>query len=72
MWHVWVRGEVRTGFWWGDLRESDHLKDLGIALSIILKWMFKTWDGGVDWIAVAQDRVRWLALVKEVMKVQVP
>jgi hypothetical protein len=19
--HVWVRGEVHTGFWWGDLRE---------------------------------------------------
>ena len=27
MWHVWGRGEVRTGFWWGDPRERDHLED---------------------------------------------
>jgi hypothetical protein len=25
-----VRGEVHTGFWWGDLREGDHLEDPGI------------------------------------------
>jgi len=24
------RGEVCTGFWWGDLRERDHLEDLGV------------------------------------------
>jgi hypothetical protein len=29
-------GEVYTGFWWGDLREGDHLEDLGIDVSIIL------------------------------------
>jgi hypothetical protein len=29
------RGEVRTGFWWGDLMERDHLKDLGIDGRII-------------------------------------
>jgi hypothetical protein len=23
-------GEVHTGFWWGDLRERDHLEDLGV------------------------------------------
>jgi hypothetical protein len=54
------------------LRKSDNLEDLGIAGRIILKWIFKTWDGGMDQIAVAQDRVRWLTLVKEVMNVQVP
>jgi hypothetical protein len=21
------RGDMPTGFWWGDLREGDHLKD---------------------------------------------
>jgi hypothetical protein len=26
MWHV--RGEVLMGFWWGNLRDIDHLKDL--------------------------------------------
>jgi len=26
MWHVWVTGRVLTGFWWGNLRERDHLE----------------------------------------------
>jgi hypothetical protein len=36
---------VHAEFWWGDLRERDHLKDLGVDGSIILKWILKKWDG---------------------------
>jgi hypothetical protein len=63
---------VHTGFWWGNLRERDHLKDLGIGGRIIIKRIFKKWDGDVDWISLAQDRGRWLALVNAVMKLLVP
>ena len=38
---MWGRGEVHTGFRWGDLRERDHLVDLGVDGRTILKWMFK-------------------------------
>jgi len=30
-------GEVHTWFWWGNLRERDHLEDLDIDERIILK-----------------------------------
>jgi hypothetical protein len=28
-------GEVHTGFWWGSLRERDHLEDPGMDKRII-------------------------------------
>jgi hypothetical protein len=39
-------GEKHTGFWWGDPREGDHLRDPGADGRIILKRIFKQWDGG--------------------------
>ena len=37
-------GEVRTWFWWGNLRERGHLEDPGIDGRIILRWTFRKWD----------------------------
>jgi hypothetical protein len=64
--------EVDTAFWWGDLREGDHLGDPSVDGKIILKWIFKTWDWGMDWIELAQDRDRWRAVVNGVMNLRVP
>jgi len=36
---------VHTGFWWGNLRERNNLKDPALDERIILKWIFKKWDG---------------------------
>jgi len=41
------RGEVYAGFWWGNLRERDHLGDPGADGRIILRWIFRKWDVGV-------------------------
>jgi hypothetical protein len=39
---------------------------------IILKWIFRKWDGGMDWIDLVQNRDRWRALGNEVMNLRVP
>ena len=62
---------MHTGFWWGDLRESDHLKDLAVDGEIILQWILKTWNGGIDWIYLSQDSYRWLAFVNAVLNLRV-
>ena len=36
-------GEAYTGFWWGNLRERDHLGVPGLDGKIILRWFFKKW-----------------------------
>jgi hypothetical protein len=38
--------EVRTRFWWRNIREGDHLEDIGMDGKTILKWFFKKYDGG--------------------------
>jgi hypothetical protein len=64
--------EVRTAFWWGDMREGNNLGDPCVDGRIILKWRFKTWDRDMDWIELAQYKDRWWAVVNAVMNLQVP
>jgi hypothetical protein len=47
---------VYTWFWWGNLRERDHLEDASINESITLQWIFKKWGGeawtGLIWLRI--------------------
>jgi hypothetical protein len=48
------------------------LGDPGVDRRIILKFIFKKWVGGMDWIELAQDTDRWRTLVNAVMNLRVP
>jgi len=57
--HVARRG---TGELEGDLRERDHVEDLGIGGRIILKFIFKKWDGawtGLIWLRIGTGGGCW-------------
>jgi hypothetical protein len=57
--------------WVANLRKRNNLKDLDLDGRIILKLIFKEWDGGIDWIDLALDRDRCHALVNVVMNLRV-
>jgi hypothetical protein len=65
------RGEVHIGFWWRNLKERDHLEDLGVDEIVILKMYLKKWGGGMVWIDMARNRIKWQALVNVVTNVRV-
>jgi len=50
------REEVYTEFWWGFLRDRDHLEEPGVVVTIILKWICRKWDVGLwtlsSWIRI--------------------
>jgi hypothetical protein len=48
------------------------LEDLGVNGRIILKWISEKWNGGTDWIDLAQDRDRRWAVADAIMNLRVP
>jgi hypothetical protein len=69
MWRVLETGEVLTWFWWGGIGD---LEDPGVAGRIILKQIFKRWDGSMDGIDLARNRDRWRAVANAVINIRVP
>lgn len=52
---------------WGKLGERYQLEDLGVDVRILLKYVFKKRDVGMNWNDLTKDRARWLAVVNAVM-----
>jgi len=50
------REEAYRRFWFGNLRERDHLEDLGVDGRIKLRWTFRKWDvrvlTGLIWLRI--------------------
>jgi hypothetical protein len=68
-----VKGQVCTGFWWGNLMGRDRWGDPGIDGEDNIRMdLQEVGCGREDWIGLAQDRDMWRALVSAVRNVRVP
>jgi hypothetical protein len=45
VWFLYNIHNLKTGFWWGNLRERDHWADPDVDGRIILRWIFRKWEG---------------------------
>jgi len=70
---MWGEGRGTYSVWWGDVKETDHLKDLGVDENIILKVDLQEvgWEG-TDWNDLAQNRDSWRVLINTIMNFGFP
>jgi len=54
------------------LRERGHLGDPGIIRGIASRCIYRKWDGGLEWIDLADDGDKSRAVVNAVMNIRVP
>ena len=59
-----MREKGLAELWLGNMRERDHLEDLGVYGKMILKWVLIKWLT-VNWIGVFQDGEKWRAVLNE-------
>jgi len=73
MQHVRGKVEVYTGFWLGNPERRRTFGSLWRRWEDNIKmYLQEVGRVGMDWIDLAQDRVRWRALMYAVMNLRVP
>jgi hypothetical protein len=65
-------GEAYTGFWWGKRGKRPFGRASHRWEDNIMMDLQEVGYGSIDWIALAQDRDGWQALVKAIMNLRVP
>jgi len=66
--------ELNKGFWWGGLRDGDHLDDPGVGEgrdNIKMDLQEVLWEG-TDWTDLVQDRGKCWAPVNVLINLQAP
>jgi len=46
-------------FWWGNLRERDHLKNQSLDRRIILRWIFRKYRVRQKYLTILQHSCEW-------------
>jgi hypothetical protein len=60
MWHLWRRREWITEFWWENLKERNHLEDVGVGEKVNNERDLKRTEFDcVNWIRMTQERHKW-------------
>lgn len=58
-------------FWWGILGKTDHLEDAGVQGNIEMG-LKETELEGINWIALAKNRGKWLVFLNMIKKLRIP
>jgi hypothetical protein len=69
--HMGERKVVHS-VWWENLRERNHLEDPGVDGRIILKWIVRKWDMGLELDLSGSVNGRVENLVDVIMKLLFP
>jgi hypothetical protein len=56
MWYISKRRKIHTGFFGGNLKERDHLEELGPCARTVLVWVLNKYDRR------ARMRSSWLSI----------
>ena len=54
-------------FWWGNLKQTDHLQGLDLDMRIILRWILGKWWESMDWFGLTQQSDKSWAAINTVM-----
>jgi hypothetical protein len=64
-------GEAHRSLLWRTPSKRSHFKLLSLDVDLILKWISRKWDGGLDWFDLAHHSDSCRAVMKAVMKLRV-
>jgi hypothetical protein len=70
--HAQGRTDIHAGFWLVNLKKRDHFRGIDVNWRIILKWIIKQYDRGVDKTDLPLYRDKFRRVVSTAMNLRFP